>query len=73
MSPVEQTSTSSARTAERVADELAQCAAAARRPGSPVAAFALPAVEHDGRGRPPVAARCARLTCTGAARARGWS
>ena len=39
-------------------------------PGTPVAALALPEVRMTPAARPPVAARWARLTCTGAAAAR---
>ena len=43
---------------------------AASRPGTPVATLALPDVRITPAALPPVAARWARLTCTGAAAAR---
>ena len=43
---------------------------AASRPGSPVAALALPEVRITPADRPPVASRWARLICTGAAAAK---
>ena len=43
-------------------------ASAQRRPGSPVAAFAMPELRTMARAAPPAA--CLRLTCTGAAQKR---
>ena len=47
-----------------------QSRSAAAWPGAPVAALALPDVRMTPAARPPVAARWARLTWTGAAAAR---
>src|SRR3954452_6862114 len=43
---------------------------ASSRPGSPVAALALPLLSTTADARPPLASRCRLLTCTGAAVAR---
>jgi hypothetical protein len=69
ISPVEQTSTSSAPTPSSSAVWL-HSAAASSRPRSPVAALALPLEIRTAAARPPLALMCARLIWTGAAQAR---
>ncbi len=67
--PVWQTRTSSARQPRSPATATQRRSAAAW-PAAPVAALALPDVRMTPAARPPVAARWARLTWTGAAAAR---
>ena len=69
MSPVWQTRTSSGR-APTPRATAAHRRVAASRPGSPVAALALPEVRITPAARPAVDRRWARLTWTGAAAAR---
>ncbi len=68
MRPVWHTRTSSAVAPRSPATAMHRRSAAAR-PATPVAALALPEVRTMPAARPPVAARWARLTCTGAAAA----
>ena len=70
MRPVWHTRISSAVDADLAGDRGTERARPPLRPGSPVAALALPEVRITPRPRPPVAARWARLTWTGAAAAR---
>ena len=69
ISPVWQTKISSGEAPTASAVDV-HSAKAASRPGSPVAALALPEVRMTPAARPAVAARWARLTWTGAAAAR---
>ena len=66
--PVWQTRTSSAAATEVAGHGEAEALRRGVRPAAPVAALALPDVRMTPAARPPVAARWARLTWTGARR-----